>query len=125
MKKLRKNFFTNGILLLVAVMGLMCCASCSKDDEPDQPTSSKNELVGTWYFSGDGSVDQQDCFKFKSNGTGTWYYYGDIDDFTYTYDSNSKILILKFWDGDTDVVEVEWLGNNTIILGNEGMYIRE
>lgn len=129
MKNLKTYLHANSVLLLVVmIIGVMVCSSCSKkDDEPqltDKPTSN-NELVGTWYFTYNGETDYDDYFIFTSNNTGTYHYDDEqSDDFTYTYDPKSKILCLNYNHWESERFPIVWLGNNAAEFGDYGKYVR-
>ncbi len=105
------------------MLAIMTCSSCSKDDD-DQP-SSKNSLVGTWYYIDEGYIDYDDYFIFRSNGTGEYNYYDEHVDFNYSYDQKSEILTVKNRYGETDRLLLYWLGNNRVEFDDFGVYIRK
>lgn len=122
MNNIKKFLSANSVLLLVMMtMGLMICTSCSKDD--DEPKN--NDLVGTWYYYENGEIDYEDYITFRSNGTGTTFYYGDRIDFDYTYNSKTNIVHLNSEYGDTNRVEIEWVGKNKICIDGDEYYIRK
>ncbi len=123
MKNLKKYLSVNSVFILVVMMmGLMVTTACSKDDEPG---SSKNSLEGSWYFTYNGETDYDDYFLFRSNGTGLYHYdYEQSDDFTYTYDPKTNLLILNYKHWDSETIFVEWLGNNAAEFGSYGKYVR-
>ena len=125
MKIKNKSWSSSVIHFVVIIMGVIICASCSKDD-PDDNTTSTNELVGTWYFTYMGETNYDDYFVFKSNGSGTYHYDDEqSDDFTYTYDSKSKMLVLNYKHWDAERFFIEWLGNNLIDFDSYGTYVRK
>ena len=116
------------VLLLTVFFSATIVSSC-KDDDKDSPSSGSSELVGTWYFVDDGAVvDYEDFFTFKSNGSGSYNYDNDplnSDDFTYTYNAQTKVLTLNFKHWESETCRVEWLGRDAIDIDGYGTYIRK
>lgn len=129
MKNFKKFLSAKTVFLLsVMMVGIIIGSACSKDDksdEPEQPASS-TELVGTWYFTYNGETDYDDYFIFNSNGSGTYHYDDEqSDNFTYTYDSNSKILNLNYVNWGPERISIVWLGTNAVEIDGYGKYVRK
>ena len=119
----RLKFYT---LFMVVLLSVSLFSSCKdKDDEPDSPEGLSKELVGTWYNVYDGVIDYTDKFYFGSDGNGYYDYQGDKDTFAYTYNSNDKILYLKFRVWESEVIYLTWNGKNEVEFDGYGTYIRK
>lgn len=91
--------FFAALMLAVVCVGL---SSCSKDDEDDNIDNSL--LVGTW-ISDNGVYE----YTFNADGSGSEYNdeFNVTTKFTYTFNTKTKMLIIKFEkpnaDGDSQI----------------------
>lgn len=99
------------LLALLFLPLAVAFSSCqNSDEEPDDPVSP---IVGTWSTQSDNIWDDLTCIVFRANGTGIYAenYNSvegklDIDNFSYTYDENTRIITLIFTDGGDFETEV-------------------
>lgn len=128
MSNLKLNFNFKSLLILLVVVATAVSFSSCKDDK-DEPKGGSTTLVGNWYFSGDGSLDYNDTFSFKSNGTVTYTYYDETATGKYTYDATAGYITIVWNDPDwgTERMPVRFLSDNVIDIdgGNYGQYTRK
>lgn len=128
MTNLKSGFSLKSLVVLfVVIASAVAFSSCKDDKDKDEPSGS-NSLVGTWYFSGDGGLDYNDVFSFKSNGTVTYSYYEESVTGKYTYDAGAGYVTLAWNDPEwgTERISVRFISENIVVFGggDYGQYTR-
>jgi len=130
LKFLQKFFF-----LLVMGISLSFICACGDDDEEPVREPEKEEslgIIGTWrYKFSSGYV----YMYFGKDGNGWNHEYDEADGgwrekepFTYVYDDTSKKIVIKWSDGDTEVLIVSVLSQTGLVLedyADEGLTFYE
>ena len=99
-----KKKYLNLLVLFSFIIGLIPLASCSDNDDEESGNGENNSgIVGTWK-----TVDDDDVYVFKSDGTGigcehTEKVEQDLWTFRYEYSEKDKTIKMMY-DGKTDVV---------------------
>lgn len=123
MKKFRYLF----LVFLTAIMSGLYLISCGGDGDGDSGNggsgdggqgSTTSSIIGTWEMSISGSVEH--TVMFCANGIG--YIFDDesmgfnIDKFEYIYNVKTEKINIIFWNGQTEVYEIEAIGNDKMII---------
>lgn len=99
-----KKKYLNLLVLFSFIIGLIPLASCSDNDDEESGNGENNSgIVGTWK-----TVDDDDVYVFKSDGTGigcehTEDVEQDLWTFRYEYSEKDKTIKMMY-DGKTDVL---------------------
>lgn len=130
MKNLTKYSWAKTVLFVaIMVMGALICTSCG-DDDKDRPSETSNELVGQWFNLYQGQIVKWNWYKFNADGTGEEprdKFVDEVLTFTYTYDSKTNELVLKYDDFDEygyEIYNIEWISENHIKLSDSAEYVR-
>lgn len=122
MKKFRYLF----LILLTAIMSGLYLISCGGDGDGDSGNggsgdgggSTASSIIGTWEMSISGSVEH--TVMLCANGIGyafddnSWGF--NIDKFEYIYNVKTEKINIIFWNGQTEVYEIEAIGNDKMII---------
>lgn len=122
MKKFRYLF----LILLTAIMSGLYLVSCGSDGDGDSGNggsgdgggSTASSIIGTWEMSISGSVEH--TVMLCANGIGyafdddSWGF--NIDKFEYIYNKKTEKINIIFWNGQTEVYEIEAIGNDKMII---------
>lgn len=125
MKKFRYLF----LVFLTAIMSGLYLVSCGSDSDGDGDSgnggsgdggqgSTTSSIIGTWETSISGSVKQ--TVMFCANGIG--YAFDDsswgfgVDKFEYIYNVKTEKINIIFWNGQTEVYEIEAIENGKMII---------
>ena len=104
------------LLVITILIGSMVYMSCSKDD-PDTGREVSS-IVGTWRCDWGSSSTSWTAYIFNGNGTGAFYDKGNpARNFTYTYDSQSKLLTIEYSRYDIDKMIVSKITSDILVLG--------
>lgn len=122
MKKFRYLF----LVFLTAIMSGLYLISCGGDGDGDSGNggsgdgggSTASSIIGTWEMSISGSVEH--TVMLCANGIGyafdddSWGF--NIDKFEYIYNKKTEKINIIFWNGQTEVYEIEAIGNDKMII---------
>lgn len=122
MKKYRYLF----LVFLTAIMSGLYLISCGGDGDGDSGNggsgdgggSTASSIIGTWEMSISGSVEH--TVMLCANGIGyafdddSWGF--NIDKFEYIYNKKTEKINIIFWNGQTEVYEIEAIGNDKMII---------
>lgn len=122
MKKYRYLF----LVFLTAIMSGLYLISCGGDGDGDSGNggsgdgggSTASSIIGTWEMSISGSVEH--TVMLCANGIGyafddnSWGF--NIDKFEYIYNVKTEKINIIFWNGQTEVYEIEAIGNDKMII---------
>ena len=123
MKKYRYLF----LVFLTAIMSGLYLISCGGDGDGDSGNggpgdggqgSTTSSIIGTWEMSISGSVEH--TVMLCANGIGyafdddSWGF--NIDKFEYIYNKKTEKINIIFWNGQTEVYEIEAIGNDKMII---------
>lgn len=129
MKQAYKLFSILFLMMAFAIPFTSC--SDDKDDEPADPATHDQELIGTWKYSFQGASDK---ITFRNNGTGRWEFYesseGESDSwwFEFTWSTEDGILTTNCTASEDpeDVGDTEtWvyrIDEGTLYLDNDRYY---
>lgn len=80
--------------------------------------STTSSIIGTWEMSISGSVEH--TVMLCANGIGYFFdeesYDFNIDKFEYIYNKKTEKINIIFWNGQTEVYEIEAIGNDKMII---------
>ena len=123
MKKYRYLF----LILLTAIVSGLYLVSCGGDGDGDSGNggsgdggqgSTTSSIIGTWEMSISGSVEH--TVMLCANGIGYFFdersYDFNIDKFEYIYNKKTEKINIIFWNGQTEVYEIEAIGNDKMII---------
>ena len=123
MKKYRYLF----LVFLTAIMSGLYLISCGGDGDGDSGNggsgdggqgSTTSSIIGTWEMSISGSVEH--TVMLCANGIGYFFdeesYDFNIDKFEYIYNKKTEKINIIFWNGQTEVYEIEAIGNDKMII---------
>lgn len=122
MKKYRYLF----LVFLTAIMSGLYLISCGGDGDGDSGNggsgdgggSTASSIIGTWEMSISGRVEH--TVMLCANGIGyafddnSWGF--NIDKFEYIYNVKTEKINIIFWNGQTEVYEIEAIGNDKMII---------
>lgn len=122
MKKYRYLF----LVFLTAIMSGLYLISCGGDGDGDSGNggsgdgggSTASSIIGTWEMSISGRVEH--TVMLCANGIGyafdddSWGF--NIDKFEYIYNKKTEKINIIFWNGQTEVYEIEAIGNDKMII---------
>lgn len=123
MKKFRYLF----LVFLTAIVSGLYLISCGGDGDGDSGDggsgdggqgSTTSSIIGTWEMSISGSVEH--TVMLCANGIGYFFdeesYDFNIDKFEYIYNKKTEKINIIFWNGQTEVYEIEAIGNDKMII---------
>lgn len=122
MKKYRYLF----LVFLTAIMSGLYLISCGGDGDGDSGNggsgdgggSTASSIIGTWEMSISGRVEH--TVMLCANGIGyafddnSWGF--NIDKFEYIYNKKTEKINIIFWNGQTEVYEIEAIENGKMII---------
>jgi hypothetical protein len=107
------------LLVITILIGSMVYMSCSKDDS--DTGGEVSSIVDTWRCDWGSSSRDWTAYVFNGNGTGALYDKGNpAVNFTYTYDSQSKLLTIEYSRYDIDKMIVSKITSDILVLDDVG-----
>lgn len=120
---MKKNLLNWMTILMVAIVSVGF-VSCGDDDDDNNNKIDEEEtatsIIGTWRDSWGDGPRSYTAYSFFDDGTGLMFDKGNgAERFTYSYNSQSKIVSIEYSEYDKEQMTVSEITSNTLVMDGD------